>query len=172
VNRIVVSNTGPLIALAAAQLLPALDRIFEKVLVPVAVRDEIDAGERGTVRYEEMAGQACSLEVCPTGDPPPLLVDVLDTGESAVIQLALARGVGLVLMDERKGRKVAADVFHLDIVGTVGLLLHARREGIVPSVAGALSRMLTAGYYIHESIVSEALRRAGEEGPLPPPPGT
>ena len=168
-NRTIVSNTGPLIALAAAELLPALDRLFEKVLVPAAIRDELNAGTRTTIRYDEMASRARSLEVCPTGDPPRLLADVLDAGESAVIQLALERDVRLVLMDERKGRKIAADVFHLDVIGTVGLLLRAKRERIIPHVADPLSRMLTAGYYIHESIVTEALRRAGEEGSLPTP---
>ncbi len=45
-NRTIVTNTGPLIALAAADLLPVLDRLFEAVLVPTAIRDEVDAGTR------------------------------------------------------------------------------------------------------------------------------
>ena len=170
-NPTIVSNSGPLIALAAADLLPALDQLFLKVLVPAAIRDEVNAGTRTTIRYDEMASRARCLEVCPTGDPPPLLADVLDVGESAVIQLALERGIPVVLMDERKGRKVAVDLFHLDVLGTVGLLLRAKRERVIPHVADPLSRMLAAGYYIHESIVAEALRRAGEEGsPLTPRP--
>jgi predicted nucleic acid-binding protein len=169
VNPTAVCNAGPLIALAAAELLPVLDRLFEKVLVPAVIRDEVNAGTRGTTRYDEMAGRAHSLEVCATSDPPPLLAHVLDAGESAVIQLAVERNVRLVLMDERKGRKVAAGVFHLDVIGTVGILLRAKRDGIVPHVAGPLSRMLAAGYYIHESIVAEALRRADEEGSVRAP---
>jgi predicted nucleic acid-binding protein len=167
VTGTVVSNTGPLIALAAADLLSALDRLFEKVLVPTAIRDEVDAGTRAAIRYEQMASQARCLEVCATVVPPPLLTDVLDAGESAVIQLAIERDVRLVLMDERKGRKVAAEVFRLNVIGTLGLLLRAKRERIIPSLATPLSRVLAAGYYIHDSIVAEALRRAGEEGPLP-----
>jgi len=171
VRPTVVSNTGPLIALAAAELLTVLGRLFEKVLVPVAVRDEINSGTGGAARYDEMANRTQCLEVCASGDPPALLADVLDAGESAVIQLALEQDVPLVLMDERKGRKVAAEVFHLEAVGTVGLLLRAKREGVIPRLAGPLSRMLAAGYYIHEGIVTEALRRADEEdSPLTPCP--
>ena len=57
------------------------------------------------------------------------------------------------------------------LVTHVGLLLRAKREGVIPRLAGPLSRMLAAGYYIHEGIVTEALRRAGEEdSPLTPRP--
>ncbi len=67
------------------------------------------------------------------------------------------------MMDERKGRKVAANVFHLQVVGTVGVLLRAKREGLISSIGAPLASMVAAGYDIHESILAEALRRAGEE---------
>lgn len=169
-NPTIVSNTGPLIALAAGGVLPILDRLFERVLVPEAIRDEVNAGTQATAGYDEMARRAQSLEVCSCrASPPSLLAEVLDAGEGAVIQMALERDVPLVLIDERKGRKIAADIFHLDVVGTVGLLLLAKREQFIPHIAEPLSRMLVAGYFIHESIVNEALRRAGEEGSLPTP---
>jgi len=42
------------------------------------------------------------------------------------------------------------------------VLVEAKRRGLLENVARALNEMREAGYWIADSIVEEALRRAGE----------
>ena len=83
-------------------------------------------------------------------------------GEAAVIQLAQALAVDQVLIDERKGRKVARDIYGLRTLGTVRVLLEAKQSGLIESILQPLESMREHGYCIHEDIVQAALRQAGE----------
>jgi len=47
VKGCIVCNTGPLIALAVVHRLDLLHALFEEVLIPEKVRDELLAGTRG-----------------------------------------------------------------------------------------------------------------------------
>lgn len=57
------------------------------------------------------------------------LLATLDAGEASVIQLAQEHEMPLVLIDERKGRKVARAIYNLRVIGTVGILLKAKEQG-------------------------------------------
>jgi len=67
-----------------------------------------------------------------------------------------------VLIDERKGRKVARDIYGLRTLGTVRVLLEAKQSGLIESILQPLESMREHGYRIHEDIVQAALRQAGE----------
>lgn len=162
-TREIVCNTGPLIALAIADQLPILQSLFQQVFIPEAVHGEIlqgGAASAGLAAYREVGW----LEVRPLNSPfDPLLGSILDLGEASVIQLARQLGVNTVLIDERKARRVARNVYGLNVIGTVRILVEAKRRGLLGSVKEVLSRMRHGGYWIHEDIVQYALREAGEE---------
>ena len=157
-----VSDTGPLIALAAVDSLAILYALYQPILVPEAVHQEVLEGGRG--RQGHAAYQKASwLQIHPLEHPPdPLLNAVLDRGEAAVIQLARERHVAYVLIDERKGRKIARSTYGLHVLGTAGLLVVAKENGLVESVGDVLQQMRHNGYYIHDEIVTLALKKAGE----------
>jgi predicted nucleic acid-binding protein len=69
----------------------------------------------------------------------------LDAGEAAVVTLARQRPGAEVLMDERRGRRVAEQVYRLRIVGTGGFLLRAKAAGLIPAVGPLLTAMKTNG---------------------------
>ena len=71
-------------------------------------------------------------------------------------------GINQVLIDERKGRKVARDIYGLRTLGTVRVLLEAKLSGLIDSILQPLASMRENGYHIHEDIVQAALRQAGE----------
>jgi predicted nucleic acid-binding protein len=95
--------------------------------------------------------------------PDPLLDSILDTGEASVIQLARERKAKLVLIDERKARKVARTVYGLKVIGTVRVLVEAKRAGFLQSVNESIQEMREGGYWIHDDIVQFALHEAGED---------
>ena len=91
----------------------------------------------------------------------PFLTAELDAGEAAVI--ALARELSLpVLMDERKGRKIAVLAFNVAVFGTGRILVEAKRHGFIERVRPAMEQMRAAGYFLSERLVQHIAREAGE----------
>jgi predicted nucleic acid-binding protein len=92
----------------------------------------------------------------------PLLQTVLDYGEASVIQLAREMKADYVLIDERKGRKIAREIFSLKVIGTARILVEAKRKGIIDSVGDALNQMRDSGYRLHDNIIRYALKESKE----------
>jgi hypothetical protein len=160
VSRI-VCNSGPLIALGILGKLELLQSLFDEVLIPDAVQREIVQGGVKLAALESFQ-MALWIRVFPPGQNDALLAALLDTGEAAVIALARTLGIGVVLIDERKARKVARDVYGLQPVGTARVLIEAKKKGLLTEIAPSLEVLRREGYWIHEDIVHAALREAGE----------
>ncbi|MFB1501473.1 MULTISPECIES: DUF3368 domain-containing protein [unclassified Thiocapsa] len=158
----IVCNTGPLIALERAGLIHLFGPLFGHVLIPTAVERELLAGQPIGKSFFEATASGLIQVSTPVMPLDPLLKSLLDEGEAAVIQLAQALGIDQVLIDERKGRKVARDIYGLRTLGTVRVLLEAKQSGLIESILQPLESMRERGYRIHEDIVQAALRQAGE----------
>lgn len=92
----------------------------------------------------------------------PLLITTLDAGEAAVIALSRELNANLVLIDERKARKVARNIYGLRVIGTAGILVKAKKLGLLDNIASLLQIMRDSGYRIGDSIVDAALKQVGE----------
>ena len=149
----IVCNTGPLIALGILNLEHVLADLFAPV-IPGRVLDELRAGDESWhfPVVHELAD----------ANPDPLLISLLDTGEAAVIAVALQQNIPLVLMDEKKGRKIARRIYHLKTIGTARLLVEARRQSLVPPLPGIFSTLKSASYWIGDEIVGWAVHEAGD----------
>lgn len=158
-----VSNTGPLIALALIDRLDVLNALFESVCISEEVHKELLEG--GTSGHGLIPLQKASwIKVQRISSSiDPLLMTVLDTGEASVIQLARETKADNVLIDERKGRKIARDIFGLHVIGTARIHVEAKKKGILNrSVGESLARLKESGYWIHGDIVRLAVKEAGE----------
>ena len=156
-----VVNTGPLIALSACGNLDLLERLHSPVIVPAVVMTEFQRGPAGMVPGAIL--RPSWIHVRPNASPPPAsLVHQLDPGEAAVISLALERSVALVAIDERRGRLVAR-AHGLRVVGSIGILLRAKRQGLVPALRPCIEKMRAAEVWLSDRLCSSALREAGEE---------
>ena len=128
---IVVSNTSPIINLAAIGQLDLLRRLYGKVVIPQTVHEEITrAGveQPGSTDVETQAW----IETRPVADQA-LVASLrleLDEGEAAAIALAVELSADLILLDERKGRRIAARL-GLHPVGLLGVLIEAKHAGVI-----------------------------------------
>ena len=92
---------------------------------------------------------------------PGVLADVrLDDGERSALALALLRHA-VVLADERRGRACAVDL-GLSVLGTLGLLIRAREQGLVERVRPLTDALLANGYFLARPLVDRALASIGE----------
>ncbi|MGZ9057572.1 DUF3368 domain-containing protein, partial [Methylomagnum sp.] len=92
---------------------------------------------------------------------PKFLRNTLDLGESAVIQTALDEAIPTVVLDDLKGRRIAA-LSGLEVTGSAGVLIQAKKVGRLASVGAALAQLKQRGTWLHPSVVNRALELAGE----------
>lgn len=134
-----VSDTSPLNYLILVGAAEVLGELFEVVLIPDAVRDELQAAESPEAVRAWLAAPPAWLRILPA--PPSRENELvgLHEGERAAILLAEAQHIPLVLLDERAGR-ATAERCGLRVTGTLGLLNVAGQRGLV-HVPSAVRRL-------------------------------
>lgn len=163
--RLIVSDASPLIILAKSGLIPVLNGLTDEVIIPETVYAEctVDAALPGA-QAVHLAVQAGHIQVrsdvISAGEAEDRALAGLDAGECAAIRLALALKCP-VLMDERLGRQ-AAQRLSVPVIGSAGLLLAAKQQGLIAAVAPILKKWQQAGYFLSSSIIQAVLLRAGE----------
>jgi uncharacterized protein len=157
----IVCDTGPLIALSLIDQLELLRRLYRRVLAPRAVLDEVTAG--GADRPGAAAILTADwLEPVDDVTPDPLLAEELGPGEAAVIAAAYELKARLVLLDERKARRIAARAYGLRVKGSAGILVAAKRAGLIAEVRPFLDSMVRKGYFLSHRLVERATSESGE----------
>jgi len=157
-----VVNTGPLLALTAATGdLKLLESFYARVIVPSEVCLELRQGGVSGFGMEAFEKAIWLEKRSAPQELSPLLLNSLDTGEAAVIQLALREGIDKVAIDETAGRRVAR-LSGLALTGSLGILLRAKKEGLLPSLKTAIAAMQRQRIWLSESIIVFALKQAGE----------
>jgi predicted nucleic acid-binding protein len=153
-----VSNTGPLIVLHETSLLWILKELYEEIMIPKAVYDELMKKSEGQKIIDENWIQVTEVE---ESDMLKFLTNLLDKGEAETIILAKEKELP-ILIDEKKGRKVAKSL-DLKIQGTLGSFVKAKKYGLIQSVKDCIFNVLTAGYYLNEGLINEILKISGEK---------
>lgn len=160
-RSVVVSNTTPLIALAWLEQLDLLATLFGSVYIPQAVQAELHYNPERIGSMELMAAPWLKVAVVENDLAIEMLANELDTGESKAIVLAYEMKAGLLLMDERRGRRRAAER-GIVVVGTLGILLEARRRGLVGPLQPFLDRLRDLPFRMSQALYVDVLRQAGE----------
>ena len=161
-SRPVICNTGPIIGLARIDMAWLPFRLFPKVIVPDEVRRELLVRDNGDRAQIEQVLKLAQIHDCGIA-PDQLLQAELDVGEASVIATALQLGVSAAIIDERKARRIASRVYRLEVKGSAGLLVEAKRRGLIPSVGACLKGMVDAGYFLGPRLVAACLTAAGED---------
>lgn len=156
--KVVVSDAGPLISLGRLDLLAVLPKVFAQVQVPTTVLDECMArpDNADAPRIQAALDQGW-LVAC---DAAPIVADGLDAGECAAIGRALQIGAG-VLADDQAARQCAVQM-GLDVIGTLGVLVLAKRSGQLLAIKPLVQRLRASGQRLSHAAVAQALAAADE----------
>ncbi len=161
-QKMIVINTGPIIALVAALgNLSILKHLYKDVLVPLEVCSEILQGGLSSFAVKEFNDATWLSKQHEPQTISPFLSQTLDIGEASVVQLALQRNISTVCIDEAVGRRVAR-LNGLKLTGSIGILIRAQKEGFPIVISESILRMKSHGIWLSEGVVSFALEQAGE----------
>ena len=160
-ERLIVSNTTPIINLAEIGRLDVLEGLFGKVVVPPAVVDELLAKRELFPRAGEAAA---SFEVVKPTDR--LLVrgfqSVVHAGEAECLAVAMENPGSLLILDDLQARALAS-ANNLPFTGTLGLLVEAKVRGLVDEVAPLIDELrVSARFWISSGLEAQILNDVGE----------
>lgn len=150
---IVVSDSSPIRALHHLDRLSLCRELYGSVIIPETVRRELAQATSTCVALQ--VTDYPGFEVRATrSDPAELGVPSdLDAGETEAITLAIEMHADLLLMDERKGTGAARQL-GLATIGVFGVLLEAKRKGLIDSILPCVDRLVSELRFF----VSPALR--------------
>jgi len=157
---IVVSNTTPILSLYKIGQLDLFESLFEQVIIPTAVYNEITVlGKDGhdlldTVSY--IKGEAVRNKLAVN-----MLRSQLDYGEAEVIVLADELGARLLVIDEKKARKVA-QANSMNVIGTIGVLQFAKQKGLISDIKTQMDALIASGIWIDRNLYQTVLLNNGE----------
>lgn len=158
---IVISDSSSLIAIGAVGHLDVLRSLYREVAVPQAVWNEVTSPNRpGAVAI----GQAEWIRVVPVSNRSVInqLTRPVGAGEAEAIALAIQLNADVLLIDERRARKVAVEL-GLPVTGILGVLLEAKSQGLIAAVKPILDQMeATVAFRLKRSLYDATLRAAGE----------
>ena len=157
----IIINATPIIALALLDQLALLQPLYGTVLIPPAVQAEVLAGGARLIGVTELQ-HASWIKLTALQDPrrADLLSD-LDRGEAEVIALAQELNANLVIIDERLARRHAKRL-GLTLTGTLGVLLKAKQNKLIPAIEPLIQTLLQNGIRLGDDVIAEALKLAEE----------
>ncbi len=157
----IVADSGPLISLAIIEQLDLLRQLYQRVLVPPAVWDEVTVKGLGMPGAQAVA-QLSWLEI---RKPEPQVLQPLsilvDPGEAEAIALAQTITDSIVLLDDSQARRVA-ERFHIPRIGTLGILRKAKKHGLIIAIRPYIEYLRANNIYMANNLVEAVLQDVGE----------
>lgn len=156
---IVFSNTTPIIALSSIQSLHLLPKLFSEIHLVQEVIEECAAG--GSIAVPNLLELDWIKPVQSTPVQHTSVLLELDKGEKHTLDMACKYRADWVIIDERIGRNMA-EYIGLKVTGTLGVLLKAKQQGLIPSFSNSVKAMQAQGIYYHPSLIIKLAQTVGE----------
>ncbi|NES85628.1 MAG: DUF3368 domain-containing protein [Moorea sp. SIO2B7] len=151
---IVVADTSPLNYLVLIDQIDLLPQLFQEIIIPDVVRDEMLDPGAPTVLQQWIANPPDWLKVQAVSVTDESL-NTLDSGEQAAITLAQALPADLLIIDERLGRRIASER-GVSIIGTLGILDDAASKGLI-DLSDTIARLQRTNFRISRCIIQALL---------------
>lgn len=158
---IVVSNTTPIIAFAKINRLEILEYLFGRIYISEGVYKELISNKKFIFEIEQITKSSFIIVKEAKNRLAVELIQKmhgLNMGESESIILFKELGGDLLIMDEKKGRKVASSL-DIELTGTLGILLKAKQEGIIIELKPILEKLIESNIRISHELYKEILKK-------------
>jgi len=152
---IVVSDTSPISNLLQIGEINLLRQIFYKIIIPTEVFAEIcqiKSHQKILVKQDWIE----TATLANTKLKNSLMAD-LDSGEAEAIALAVELKADYLLIDETKGRQIAAS-YGIKVTGIIGVLIKAKEEGLIIEVKPYLQKLVNdAGFWLNPKLIEKIM---------------
>jgi predicted nucleic acid-binding protein len=150
-HKTIISDTSCFIILNKIGELSLLKKLYDEITTTVEIATEFGEPMPEWVNVVEVQEK----------DKQRLLELQLDKGESSAIALALEMKNSLLILDDIKARKVAAQL-GLSFTGTLGIIIKAKLQGIITSVIPILNKIKQTDFRLTSEIEIQVLKEAKE----------
>ncbi len=150
-HKIIISDTSCFIILTNIGELGILEKLYGKITTTIEIATEFGEPLPDWVEILSVKGK----------DTQRLLEMQIDKGESSAIALALEFSDSLLILDDFKARRIATQL-GLSITGTLGIIIKAKLEGIIPSVIPILQKIKQTDFRLSDELEIKVLKAAME----------
>jgi predicted nucleic acid-binding protein len=158
---IVIGDTAPLNYLMLIDRVDILPQLYDRVLIPLAVWEELQRPETPEAVLAWVAQPPPWLEIRPAEKSPDPAVQNLGAGEREAIALAEELHAERLIMDDRAARRVATQR-NLTVIGTLGVLVEAVERGLT-DFSDAMARLQQTSFYVSPEVLNHLLQRYSEK---------
>ena len=150
-QKTIIADSSCLILLDKIEELDLLKKLFGKVIVTSIIAEEfgnplpewILIKDAKNINYQNI------LELS------------VDRGEASAIALAVEQSDCLLILDDQKARKLAAEL-NLKYTGTIALLVEAKSKGYITSVRPIINKIRKTNFHLTPELEKKILKSAGE----------
>lgn len=150
-DTVVIADASCLISLFNIGKLDLLEDMFKSVCITHEIQQEFGMPLPAWMVVKAVSDQRRQA----------ILELELDPGEASAVALAMEKTSALLIIDERKGRKVARNL-GIQTLGTLGVLLKAKQDGVIPLVKPLLDHLNHVGFRISDELYQRILHTANE----------
>ncbi|MCB9261997.1 MAG: DUF3368 domain-containing protein [Flavobacteriales bacterium] len=156
----IVSNTTPILSLLKLSKLDILKSLYSEIFIPNAVYQEIEAGKHKAYYQDLSKIEWINIVEIENKDAVKYFLD-LDLGEAEAIILATELNADLVIIDEVLGRFHAKHA-SLTVTGTLGVLVKAKRQGIIKELKPLFHELKEKNIWLSEKLINHILKQENE----------
>lgn len=150
--KTIISDTSCFIILSNIGELDLLQKIYEKVTTTIEVAAE----------YGQQLPDWVEIKSAADKYKQQILEMQIDKGEASAIALAIEITNSTIILDDIKARKIAEHL-GLKITGTIGVIVKAKLNNIIPSIKPYLIKIRQTNFRLSTEIEKQALKEAEEE---------
>ncbi|MCL1817220.1 MAG: DUF3368 domain-containing protein [Clostridiales bacterium] len=161
----VICNASPIIGLMGIEKLSLLWELFDEVVMPEAVFQEICAGKRkfdtSLIKNAIDAGHIKVIKIR-SKDMTSLLYGKLHAGElETIVGAKEDPDIRFAIIDEKAARTFAAAML-VDTLGILGILRYAKNKGKIKDIRPYLDRLIQNNYRISDGLYYQVLEKENE----------
>lgn len=149
--RIVISDTSTLILLHKINELDLLQKVYGEIFTTPEIASE----------FGEKLPDWIVLQSVKDKKYQKFLETQVDLGEASALALAAEFDDVLLLLDDLKARKLAAQLM-FKTTGTLGIIHKAKQLSFILKVKPLIDKLLLTNFRISKDVVNEILRLNGE----------
>ncbi len=86
----------------------------------------------------------------------------VDAGETEAMKLYKTLSADKLLIDDKRGRKIAK-LNNISIIGSLGVLIHAKQLGLIREVKPRIDKITNSAIYLNASLIEHVLEISGEQ---------